>query len=127
MTDSTSENVTIIRNFISDWSSLDADKLADYFTEDGTYYNMPIAPVTGKDSVRKFIAGFIANWTETHWDLLNIAATGNIVIAERLDRTRTSAGNVDLPCVGVFEMVDGKISIWRDYFDMATFTSAMQG
>jgi len=88
---------------------------------------MPIAPVTGKDSVRKFIAGFIATWSETEWDLLNIAATGNIVIAERLDRTRTSAGNVDLPCVGVFEMVDGKISIWRDYFDMATFTSAMQG
>ena len=127
MTDATSENVTIIRNFISDWSSLDADKLADYFTDDGTYYNMPIAPVTGKDNVRNFIAGFIANWTETHWDLLNIAAVGDVVIAERLDRTRTSTGDVDLPCVGVFEMVDGKISIWRDYFDMATFTSAMQG
>ena len=126
MTDSTSENVAIIRNFINDWSSLDAEKLADYFSEDGTYYNMPIAPVTGKDNVRKFIAGFIASWSETEWDLLNIAAAGNVVIAERLDRTRTSAGNVDLPCVGVFEMVDGKISIWRDYFDMATFTSAMQ-
>jgi len=58
---------------------------------------------------------------------LNIAAVGDVVIAERLDRTRTSTGDVDLPCVGVFEMVDGKISIWRDYFDMATFTSAMQG
>jgi limonene-1,2-epoxide hydrolase len=120
------DNVTIIRTFIGDWSSLDADKLADYFTEDGTYYNMPIAPVTGKDNVRKFIAGFIANWSETQWDLLNIAAAGDIVIAERLDRTQTAAGDVDLPCVGVFEMSDGKIRIWRDYFDMTTFTSAMQ-
>lgn len=126
MTDPTTQNTAVIRNFISDWSSLDADKLADYFTDDGTYYNMPIQPVTGKDNVRKFIAGFIANWTATDWDLLNIAAVGNVVIAERLDRTRTSAGDVDLPCVGVFEMADGKIRIWRDYFDMATFTSGMQ-
>lgn len=120
-----SDNVEIIRNFISDWSTLDAARLADYFTSDGTYHNMPIAPVSGKAAVEKFIAGFIANWTTTQWDLLNIAAAGDVVIAERIDRTTTASGNVDLPCVGVFEMENGKIKVWRDYFDLATFTSAM--
>lgn len=119
--------MAIIRQFIADWSNLDADQLAEYFTDDGTYHNMPIAPVTGKSAVRDFIAGFVGNWTQTTWDLLNISATDNIVIAERLDRTCTSAGDVDLPCVGVFEMVDGKIHVWRDYFDMTTFTAAMKG
>ena len=28
--------------------------------------------------------------------------------------------------VGVFEMEDGKIKVWRDYFDLNTFMSAMQ-
>lgn len=123
----TEANMATIRQFINDWSNLDADQLADYFTEDGTYHNMPIAPVSGKAAVRDFIAGFISSWNETTWDLLNIAASGNVVIAERLDRTKTQAGDVDLPCVGVFEMVDGKIHVWRDYFDMTTFTSAMSG
>ena len=50
---------------------------------------------------------------------------GDIVIAERLDRTEAGDKSVDLPCTGVFEMKDGKIKVWRDYFDMATFTAAM--
>ena len=119
-------NIAIIRRFIADWSNLDADQLAEYFTDNGTYHNMPIAPVTGKAAVRDFIAGFIANWSATTWDLLNISASDNVVIAERLDRTSTHTGDVDLPCVGVFEMLDGKIHVWRDYFDMNTFTSAMK-
>lgn len=39
-------------------------------------------------------------------------------------RTRATKA-VDLPCAGVFEMEDGEIKVWRDYFDMAIFTTAM--
>jgi limonene-1,2-epoxide hydrolase len=120
------DNVSIVREFIEAWSSLDADRLAEYFTEDGTYHNMPTQPVTGKDNVRAFIKGFLATWTETQWDVLHIIGAGDVVIAERLDRTKTSQGDVDLPCTGVFEMEDGKIKVWRDYFDLSTFMNAMQ-
>ena len=34
--------------------------------------------------------------------------------------------SVDLPCTGVFVMENGKIKIWRDYFDLATFQNAAQ-
>ena len=87
---------------------------------------MPTQPVSGKENVRAFIQGFLATWTETQWDVLNILGAGDLVIAERLDRTKTSAGDVDLPCTGVFEMEGGKIKVWRDYFDLNTFMSAMQ-
>jgi len=33
---------------------------------------------------------------------------------------------VNLPCCGVFEMQDGKIKVWRDYFDMGTYVSALR-
>ena len=121
-----SDNVAIVREFIEAWSSLDTDKLTDYFSEDGTYYNMPTEPVSGKENVRAFIKGFLATWTETQWDILHIIGEGDVVFAERLDRTKTSFGNVDLPCTGVFEMEGGKIKVWRDYFDLNTFMSAMQ-
>lgn len=120
------DNQQIIREFIAAWSRLDAAELAGWFAEDGCYFNIPAQPVRGRASIEKFIRGFTSTWTETTWDLRNIAAVGDIVYTERLDRTKTSNGNVDLPCFGVFEMRDGKIVEWRDYFDMATFMNAMK-
>jgi len=120
-------NITVIKNFIEAWSNLDAEELASYFSEDGIYYNMPAEPVQGKDQLKLFIGGFIANWTKTTWDTLNIIGEGDLVIAERLDRTEVGDIKVDLPCCGVFLMEEGKIKVWRDYFDMSTFTKPFSG
>ncbi|HJL96410.1 MAG TPA: limonene-1,2-epoxide hydrolase family protein [SAR86 cluster bacterium] len=121
------DNITIIKNFIAAWSNLDADELVSYFSEDGIYHNMPAEPVQGHDHLKSFIGGFIANWTKTTWDTLNIMAEGDVVIAERLDRTEVGEIKVDLPCCGVFIMEEGKIKVWRDYFDMSTFTKPFSG
>ncbi len=118
-------NEQIVRNFISAWSRLDVDELVAFFTEDGVYHNMPLAPVQGGENLRKFIARFLSSWTATNWDVLNLMSKGDVVIAERLDRTTVGAKKVDLPCCGVFEMRNGKIKVWRDYFDMATYTKAL--
>ena len=115
-------NEEIVRNFIAAWSRLDVDEIVAFFTPDGTYHNMMNKPVIGHDNLRRFIGGFIKDWTETNWDILNIVSQGNVVMAERLDRTRLGAKSVDLPCCGVFELAGGKIRIWRDYFDLATYT-----
>ena len=119
-------NITTITRFVESWSKLDAAELASYFSEDGTYFNIPAQPVTGRQNIEQFIAGFIATWTSTQWDILNIAEDGERVYCERLDRTKTTQGDVDLPCFGVFEMKDGKIHVWRDYFDMGTYARAMK-
>lgn len=120
-------NEQIVRDFIGAWSRLNVDELLAYFTEDGVYYNMPIAPVSGHRQLRPFIAAFLKDWTATEWDILNLVSAGNVVIAERLDRTLVGDKTVNLPCCGVFEMQDGKIKVWRDYFDMATYTKAVAG
>ena len=119
------ENEGIIRDFIAAWSRLDADELVGYFTDDGVYHNMPAQPVQGRENLRKFIKGFLSSWSKTEWDVLNVVAKGDVVFAERLDRTVARGKPVNLPCCGVFEMRNGKIAVWRDYFDMATFTRAL--
>ena len=118
-------NEDIVRAFIEAWSAMDAGQLVDYFCEDGCYHNMPLEPVTGREDLLAFIDGFLSTWTRTEWEIRTMVSSGDIVIAERVDKTQTTAGNVDLPCVGVFVMRDGKIQEWRDYFDMATYTNAM--
>ncbi|MFU8816212.1 MAG: limonene-1,2-epoxide hydrolase family protein [Pseudomonadales bacterium] len=121
------DNERIIRDFIAAWSRLDPTELAEYFTDDGCYYNIPAQPVRGRGNVEQFIRGFTASWTATEWELVSIAAVGERVYAERVDRIKSKQGDVDLPCAGVFDMENGKIREWRDYFDMNTFMKAMQG
>ena len=115
------ENERIIREFIGAWSRLDPEELAGYFADDGVYHNMPIGPVSGRTNVEEFIRGFVGSWTETTWDVLNIISSGDVVIAERLDRTRAGEKSVELSCVGVFELEGGKIKTWRDYFDLGAY------
>ena len=53
------------------------------------------------------------------------SVTANFVMNERTDvMRRKDGGEIPLPVTGVFEVVDGKIAAWRDYFDLATVTSA---
>ncbi len=118
----------IIRDFCGAWANLDTDELMTYFADDGVYYNMPGKPWEGAEAVRAGIDGFLKGWSKTDWEVLNIAANGNVVIAERVDRTDANGKHVDLPCVGVFELdAAGKIKMWRDYFDQGTFVRAMSG
>ena len=45
-----------------------------------------------------------------------------------VDRFRMGEKWIDLPVMGTFEVDgDGRISLWRDYFDMATFTDQLAG
>lgn len=115
------DNATVIREFVAAWSRLDVDELVAYFTEDGIYHNMPAGPVQGTENLKAFIAGFTANWKETDWEMVSLTASGDTVVAERIDRTLVGDVKVDLPCCGVFEMADGKIRVWRDYFDLNTY------
>lgn len=119
------DNQRIVRDFIAAWSRLNVEELIDYFAPDGTYHNMMAKPVSGHADLRAFIGRFLKGWTATQWDIRNIVTQGDVVMAERTDRTRLGEKSVELPCCGVFEMRDGKIKAWRDYFDLATYTRAL--
>lgn len=119
------ENERIVRDFIAAWSTLNVDRIVGYFTDDGVYHNIMLQPVAGRDNLRKFIQGFVKSWSATDWEIRTLISKGDIVIAERVDRTSLGAKQVALPCCGVFELKDGKIREWRDYFDMATYTKAI--
>lgn len=120
-----SENEQIIREFVAAWSRLDASELASYFAEDGSYHNIPSTEVQGRDNIQQFIAGFIRPWESTDWEIVSLLAQGDIVMVERLDKTVVAGSPVNLPCFGIFKLEGGKIKAWRDYFDLATYTSAL--
>jgi limonene-1,2-epoxide hydrolase len=115
----------LIRDFCAAWSRLDLDELMSYFADDAVYHNMPGPPAEGRDAIRRTIESFLQGWDRTEWEIRNLAANGNVVFAERVDRTDAGDRHVDLPLVGVFEVEGDRIRAWRDYFDLATYTRAM--
>ncbi len=119
------KNEELVRAFIDTWPSLDVEKIVAYFADDGIYHNMMIDPVRGRAALTGFISAFLKGWSETKWEVLNVASAGNTVFAERVDRTRVGGKPVALPCCGVFEIENGKIKAWRDYFDMGTYVKAL--
>ena len=53
----------------------------------------------------------------------NLATIGNVVMTERVDVFVQPERTIELPVMGTFEVVDGKIAAWRDYFDLNQYMS----
>jgi len=122
--------IEVVRRFCAAWSDdVGAAELAAFFTDDAVYHNIPLAPVTGRKAIANNFASFIrpgAPGIESlHLRLINIAANGPVVMTERVDVFKLPGKSFELQVMGTFEVRDGKINAWRDYFDMNQFTSRM--
>jgi limonene-1,2-epoxide hydrolase len=117
----------LVREFCDAWSKRDADLLTDYFTEDGVYHNMPLPPLHGKAAIREFLVGFLADAETAEFRMINVVASDDVVMTERVDAFTLAGREGAFPVCGVFEVRDGKIAAWRDYFDMAQVTAFLTG
>jgi limonene-1,2-epoxide hydrolase len=120
-----SEQEQVVRDFCAAWSKLDLDELAGYFTADAVYHNIPMDPVVGPDAIRAFIEGFTGPVERVEFEITHLASDGDLVLTERVDSFVTADRSAALPVMGAFELRDGKIAAWRDYFDMAQAMSAL--
>jgi len=123
--------IAAVRRFCSAWSDdIGAVELAAFFTDDAVYHNIPLPPVTGREDIANTIASFIRPGPPgiegIEFGVINIAATGPAVLTERVDVFRLCDKSFELPVMGAFEVSDGKIDAWRDYFDMNQFASRME-
>jgi limonene-1,2-epoxide hydrolase len=122
--------IEVVRRFCAAWSdNMGPVELAAFFTEDTVYHNMPLSPVTGRGAIADTIATFIRPGPPgiegIEFRVMNIAADGPVVMTERVDVFRLPEKSFELPVMGTFELSHGKISAWRDYFDMNQFNSRM--
>jgi limonene-1,2-epoxide hydrolase len=117
--------VEVVRRFCGLWAEGDLDAIVASFTDDAVYHNMPIDPVVGPEAIRAFIEGFLGGVDRVTFEVRHIAAAGDVVLTERVDVFEAPGKRIDLPVMGTFEVRDGRIAAWRDYFDLQTFMNAM--
>jgi limonene-1,2-epoxide hydrolase len=122
-----SDNTDLVTAFCRAWSNRDVDEILGYFAEDAVYHNMPMPPMQGKPAIKTILQQIVSPTSWIEWETLNIAEAGNVVFTERVDRFEMGGKKVELPVAGVFEIENGKIKAWRDYFDMAAWTRQTSG
>jgi len=110
----------IVRDFLAAWPRRKIEELVDFFADDAVYHIVPVAPIRGKKAIREVFEGFLGAFS-VELVVVNAAANGNVVFTERIDRFDMNGKRFDLPVNGVFELRDGKIVAFRDYFDLASF------
>lgn len=120
------DNMEIVEKFCAAFARRDSGELIEFFTDGAVYHNMPMAAVKGKDAIKGVLDMFLGPATSVEFVMLKIAAAGDTVLTERLDKFVIGGASIELPVAGVFELKDGKITAWRDYFDMATWTKQAQ-
>lgn len=113
-------NIEIVEKFIATFNSDDMEAVYACMADDILYHNIPMKPLRGIAAVRQFFAE-AGPMTSNAWEILNIAENGSVVLTERVDRFRYNGKDVAVPLMGIFEIKDGKITSWRDYFDLQSY------
>jgi limonene-1,2-epoxide hydrolase len=106
------------------------DSVRKTFTPKTVWENVGLAVTTGPEEAIELAKQFEQQMgvASVAVEVKTIAATGNSVLTERIDHLLSADGTeVEGSAVmGAFEVEDGKIIAWRDYFDTAAAQSLVQ-
>ncbi len=98
------------------------DAVMALVTDDIEYDNVPIGKVFGPEGVRKVLSGGVSEAaSEVEWVVHRQVSSGSTVMNERTDRFLVDGRWIEIPIAAVFEVRDGQVSLWRDYFDVETY------
>lgn len=116
-------NLAVTRRVCGAWNLMDLDEYHQLFDADVDYRNIPLPGDRhiGPDAVHAVLSAFLDTW-DASLRIDNIAASGNVVLTERTENFTHRAGvkpGFELPVMGAFEFRDGKITAWRDYFELS--------
>lgn len=118
-------NEAVVRAFLKGMQSPISqvpEHLRRSMTTDAEWGNSGFPPCVGIDDIisKHEMSGEVFGDYVLTAEILHIAeGADGVVFTERMDVGRTQAGEeiLTVPVVGVFEVRDGKVARWTDYFD----------
>jgi limonene-1,2-epoxide hydrolase len=118
---STEDSGKIVSEFVASWTTDDIDLMLSYFHDDAVYHNIPMAPAVGTAAIGELLKQFLLGMEDFRAEVHHQVSAGDIVMQERTDHFVADGQQRHLPICGVFELQDGKIKSWREYFDLSPF------
>jgi limonene-1,2-epoxide hydrolase len=119
----------LVNDFIAALVARDLEGAAAMVTDDFEYDNVPMGKAFGPQALTETLNGFFGMCTGIDWKILRQASSGDLtkgtVLNERDDRVEIHGRWTTLPVAGVFEIENGKLTLWRDYFDRQAIIDVM--
>ena len=128
------QGIDAVRRICEGWNEMTVEEWRTICTPDVAYQNMPWdrTIVTGPDAIHHTLEGFAGAW-DVRMEVRQLSGDDAVVFSERVEhfapKQSADAGEPGekapfaLPVTGVFELSDGRISAWRDYFDRRAMKS----
>jgi limonene-1,2-epoxide hydrolase len=119
----TAENIRIVEGFLHALQDEDLDAADAALDDDLVYENVGLPTIHGRRRAMNLFrrmegrGGFEVK-------IHRIAADGSAVLTERSDALILGPLRLQFWVCGVFEVHDGRITLWRDYFDMFDMVKA---
>ncbi|MCV7063043.1 nuclear transport factor 2 family protein [Mycolicibacterium vaccae] len=116
MTEQTAQNTRTVEVFLNALQDQDFDTVEAALADDLVYQNVGLPTIYGRNRAMKLFrrmegrAGFEVK-------IHRIAGDGAAVLTERTDALIFGPLRLQFWICGVFEVHDGRITLWRDYFD----------
>jgi limonene-1,2-epoxide hydrolase len=114
-----SEPMHVVQSFLRALEVKDLETALSMLSDDVVYQNVPLPPDRGKAAVARTLRSFQKVFTGFEVRMRNIAQRDGVVLTERVDVLSGPLLYLDIWVCGTFEVKDGKITLWRDYFDLA--------
>ena len=111
----------VVASFIAAIERRDLDAAMAFVHPDCEYDNVPIGPVHGHAAILGVLEPIASRSDEIVWPVARSASNGTVVFNERVDRFRSGDRWIEIAVAGVWEVHDGLITLWRDYFDLETY------
>jgi limonene-1,2-epoxide hydrolase len=120
-----SADIAVVEAFLDAFQALDVDRALSLMDDDVIYQNVPFPADRGKPAVTKTLKMFGRFMTGFEVRMRNIAARDGVVLTERVDILTGRLVHLELWVCGTFEVKAGRITLWRDYFDLASATTQL--
>lgn len=107
----------IVRAEIAAWSTNNVETVMSHFAENATFDIGPDWPkLQGRAAIHEMMKTFFAGGKCVDLKVLHLAVDGNVVLMERTDYWVVDGKQMSWPVMGAYEVTDGKITAWREYF-----------
>lgn len=110
-------DLDVVRKFLADMADSRADEAIAAFDDDVVYTNVGLATLRGRQRAGRVLKLLSAPYLGFDVQLTSAAADGGTVLTERIDELRIGPLRVRFWVCGRFDVRDGRIVLWRDYFD----------
>jgi limonene-1,2-epoxide hydrolase len=117
----------VVQEFCSAFAAKDLKTIERLLDDQAVYHNVGLEPAVGKEASMASIKGFIDMAESLEFEIHHLAAEGDTVLTERTDTMTINGVAAPIAVMGAFEVRDGHIVAWRDYFDMALTGRLMAG